>query len=191
MYSTFFGFSGRIGRGYWWLAQLVLIPVVLFGGFFLAGAIGATAKGTAAAGTSIGVGAIVIVLSIVACIWLNASSTVQRYHDRGKQGAWFFVGMIPVIGIFWQIIECGFCSGDDGDNRYGPPHGSGGGGGDYNLKSDDNGYSGGNTSLAKLDDNYLAEYARKIALQQAEARQRGSSGQSFGNGGSAPVFGKR
>jgi hypothetical protein len=45
-----------------------------------------------------------------------------------------------------------------------------------------------NSSLSKLDDNYLAEYARKIALDQAA--QQSATAASFGQS-AKPVFGKR
>jgi Protein of unknown function (DUF805) len=114
---------------------------------------------------------------------------VKRYHDRGKSGFWFFCTFIPFIGGFWQLIECGFCSGDDGDNDYGPPPGAA-----ARLKSLDR--EVGNMAIAstgrlsKLDDDYLKNYARETAMKQVS--QQMATATSFASAGPArPVFGKR
>lgn len=43
----------------------------------------------------------------------------RRLHDIGKPGAWYFIGVIPVIGwivlIYWFLQE-----GITGENEYGP-----------------------------------------------------------------------
>jgi uncharacterized membrane protein YhaH (DUF805 family) len=62
-------------------------------------------------------------LALVVAIWINVASTVKRFHDRGKSGAWFFIVFVPFIGGIWQMIECGFCTGDDGDNDLWPAWG--------------------------------------------------------------------
>ncbi len=56
---------------------------------------------------------------------INICSTVKRYHDRGKSGFWFFITFVPLIGGMWQFIECGMLPGDDHNNDYGAPPGSG------------------------------------------------------------------
>jgi hypothetical protein len=45
---------------------------------------------------------------------------MKRYHDMGMSGWWWLVVFIPVVGPIWQVIECGFVSGEDVDNAYGP-----------------------------------------------------------------------
>ena len=183
MLGQFVGFQGRIGRGTWWLGQLLIVILLVVGVSF----VGLTTHGSGSAAKpalgSLGLAAIFYLI----CVVINVSVSVKRYHDRGKSGWWFFLVFIPLIGGIWQLIELGFCSGDDGDNDYGPPPGAarrmGALGGEIaGMKS--------NTALAKLDDNYLADYARKIAMQQAEA-QAGTSTPSFGGGAAKPVFGKR
>ena len=152
MLHTLFGFQGRIGRGSWWLAQLIAIPVVYLVGFgMLAGAMGLDGS---LDGTDPATGAaifLIIVLAVGAGLWINIASTVKRYHDRDKSGLWTFIVLVPFIGGIWQMVECGFCNGDGGDNRFGPPGGSGGG------YSDAASASGG--KLAKLDDDYFRTYA--------------------------------
>ena len=43
----------------------------------------------------------------------------RRLHDIGKPGAWYFIGLIPVIG--WIVMIYWLCQeGVTGENEYGP-----------------------------------------------------------------------
>src|SRR5262245_37368368 len=97
-----FGFSGRIGRLQWWLAQAanlfiialgIGIIVMLAGGDKLAAA--GSSGGLGSAGSSV---ILVICAIVVLCTWINVASTVKRFHDRGKSGFWFFISFVPYIG---------------------------------------------------------------------------------------------
>lgn len=55
--------------------------------------------------------------------YVGIAVSVKRFHDRGKSGWWVLVGLIPIIGAFWLLIENGFLDGTPGDNQYGPPPG--------------------------------------------------------------------
>jgi uncharacterized membrane protein YhaH (DUF805 family) len=46
---------------------------------------------------------------------------IKRFHDRDKTGWWVLIGLIPLIGPLWLLIELGFLKGTDGANRFGPP----------------------------------------------------------------------
>ena len=46
---------------------------------------------------------------------------IKRFHDRDKSGWWVLIGLIPIIGAIWLLIELGFLKGTDGPNRFGPP----------------------------------------------------------------------
>jgi uncharacterized membrane protein YhaH (DUF805 family) len=185
MLGQFVGFDGRIGRGTWWLGQLIGLMIL---GAAMA-AIGMAAH-SAEDSSKPGLGIIGIAgITYIICLVINVSVSVKRYHDRDKSGWWLFVVFIPLAGGIWQLIELGFCSGDDAPNRFGPPPGSAARRAD--LENEISGPAGGG-SMSKLDDNYMAEYARKIALQQAEAQAQANISQSsFGTGSAAPVFGKR
>jgi uncharacterized membrane protein YhaH (DUF805 family) len=124
-----FGFSGRIGRLQWWLAQLVMAIVL---GLTVGMVIGIVAtddlaRSTAALDHLDGRAAsvlLVIAAAVVVLVWINVASTVKRFHDRNKSGFWFFITFVPYIGALWQIVECGFLPGSPGSNNYGPPPGS-------------------------------------------------------------------
>ncbi len=52
-------------------------------------------------------------------LWPLFAVGVKRWHDRGKSGRWLWIALIPVVGIVWSIIECGFLKGTEGPNQYG------------------------------------------------------------------------
>jgi uncharacterized membrane protein YhaH (DUF805 family) len=147
MGSTFFSFSGRLGRARYWLALLVTMLVWTAGMFvalILRGAIGADTGLTVAAVTGFGAFAFGSLIGIAA--------GVKRLHDRGKSGWWllpfygvpgflygFFSitmldGLDPIIiyasGVAaplvlsgmtaWAVVELGCLKGTTGPNAYGP-----------------------------------------------------------------------
>lgn len=183
MFDGFWGFQGRIGRGQWWMAQAVIIGITIF---LVASGVLAIAD-TSAEPMSLSQSLITLVLSIASLV-INFSSTVKRFHDRDKSGRWALLLLVPFIGGIWVLIECGFCSGDDTINSYGPPPGFA-----KRQAELDAEISGmGNSKIAKLDDAYLADYARQIAMKQAEAQMSAAATSNGFNGGQArPVFGKR
>ncbi len=52
--------------------------------------------------------------------WTHLAVFVKRWHDRDKSGWWVLINLIPIIGWFWTLIECGFLDGTVGPNKYGP-----------------------------------------------------------------------
>lgn len=103
--SRGFSFSGRIGRGEYWVWSLVATATLL-GSALLWYVLDSMALSVA--------GALVAV-----AIWVPAC--VRRLHDRHKPGAWVLFAMVPVIGTLWSIVELGFRRGTPGLNRYGRP----------------------------------------------------------------------
>lgn len=182
MFSSLVGFKGRIGRGRWWFGQLVGLMII---GVIFAMALALHNPSRSEASNNDFLFLIVVAVSLVAIALINICTTVKRYHDRGKSGWWYFFALIPVVGGLWQLIECGFCSGDEGDNNYGPPPGSAHL--KENLEREISALRGGN--LAKVDDDYLANYAQKLAMSQA--RQPAVANAVLQVGNTRPVFGKR
>ncbi len=43
---------------------------------------------------------------------------VRRLHDIGKSGWWYFIILIPVVGVIWLIILLA-TDGEPGENQYG------------------------------------------------------------------------
>jgi uncharacterized membrane protein YhaH (DUF805 family) len=43
---------------------------------------------------------------------------VRRLHDTGRSGFWFFITLIPIVGLIWLIVL--LCQrSQEGDNEYG------------------------------------------------------------------------
>jgi uncharacterized membrane protein YhaH (DUF805 family) len=134
--------NGRIGRLAWWGGQLasvsvvilISVAIIMITAFLAAGGVDAGGGAAisvetdeyapSAGGQAMSV-AVSVLLSLVA-IWISFCITVKRYHDRNKSGFWYLIVLVPIIGPIWQIIECGFFSGDVGPNDYGQPGGSAG-----------------------------------------------------------------
>ena len=140
--NLLFGFSGRIGRLHWWLAQLVVIPVIILAslGVIAPFAHAAMSDDSAIDNTRLSV-ILVVVAVVVLIVWINIASTVKRFHDRGKSGYWFLIVFVPYIGAIWQLVECGFLAGSPGSNSYGSPPGSGGSSSYGDLAEEITGYS--------------------------------------------------
>ena len=68
---------------------------------------------------SFGVMGVVALLVLIVAFWISLAIAVKRWHDRGKSGWWVLIALVPVIGGFWYIIECGFLKGTTGANAYG------------------------------------------------------------------------
>lgn len=101
-----FQFDGRINRGKYWLGIGVIWVIMIVASILW------MALDT--------VGLILFWLVWIAIIWPGLAIQIKRWHDRGKSGWWIFIGLVPLIGGLWALIETGFLAGDDGPNEYGP-----------------------------------------------------------------------
>jgi uncharacterized membrane protein YhaH (DUF805 family) len=114
-----FSFDGRVRRSQWWLAH---IGVCLAAGIFLglvamASGPGAYTLSATSQVPPLFVGSELIVT--VVTTWIGLAIDVKRWHDRNKSGWFVLVGLIPVIGFLWILIELGFLDGTHGANRFG------------------------------------------------------------------------
>ena len=100
----FFSFDGRINRAKWWLG-LILLSVVY--GIVVA-IFGYDTDN-------------LLTLSLLALLWVwpSLAISIKRWHDRGKSGWWVLIGLVPIIGPLWALIETGFLPGIQGPNEYG------------------------------------------------------------------------
>jgi uncharacterized membrane protein YhaH (DUF805 family) len=99
-----FGFSGREKRLPWWIAT-ILVDLAL-------GMIYAIFGHPRPSG-------LVLLLLAPPLIWISVAVQVKRWHDRDKSGWWFLMNFVPIIGLLWVLIECGFLRGSPGPNRFG------------------------------------------------------------------------
>lgn len=115
-----FSFHGRISRFEYWVKGGILGGLVLgllggiaFGVFMAAQN---TAEGAAPNATA---GLLLLPVWVLA-IWMSLAIAVKRWHDRDKSGWYVLVGLIPIAGFIWVLVENGFLRGTIGDNKYGP-----------------------------------------------------------------------
>lgn len=113
--DLFFSFRGRIGRGRFWLAQIVNL---------LAFAIVVVVIATNLRGS----GSLLLMLAAFAVFkYVDFAISAKRWHDRGRSGWWSLILFAPLVGPFWYLIEVGLVRGQSGPNDYGPdPRGGGG-----------------------------------------------------------------
>ncbi len=53
-------------------------------------------------------------------LWCSVVVAIKRWHDRGKSGWWALIIFVPIVGMIWQLVECGFLPGTAGSNPHGP-----------------------------------------------------------------------
>jgi uncharacterized membrane protein YhaH (DUF805 family) len=62
---------------------------------------------------------LIYVIYVLAVIIPSLAVFIRRLHDIGKSGWWFFIGLIPIIGVIWLLVLL-FTDGNPGENSYGP-----------------------------------------------------------------------
>jgi len=120
--SLLWSYEGRIGRARFWLGMLIVLLLGAVIGF-AAGFVGGLVD--AASGSNLEemgpVTAILMLVAIAVMVYAQLAVYVKRFHDRSKTGWWVLIAFVPVIGVFWILIELGMLPGDPGPNAYGPP----------------------------------------------------------------------
>ena len=101
----FLGFTGRMGRGSFWLVTLVALGLLVVAAVLLPetrdGAQGSTPACLALPGMGL----------VLLSFWVGMAGAVKRYHDRNKSGWWALIWFVPVIGPLWLFVECGMMPG--------------------------------------------------------------------------------
>jgi len=62
----------------------------------------------------------ILVLLLFPLLFVGIIVQIKRWHDRDKSGWWVLINLIPILGGFWSLVECGFLRGTQGPNRFGP-----------------------------------------------------------------------
>ena len=111
----FTSMEGRIGRKSIWMGVVVLIVISLIASI-LDEVLNMPRVGASSA--SAGVGVISGIVSLI-MIYPGIALSGKRWHDRNKSAWWILIGLIPIIGWLWSLIETGFLRGTNGANRFG------------------------------------------------------------------------
>jgi uncharacterized membrane protein YhaH (DUF805 family) len=105
--------DGRVDRKQWWLKLVVPVFVITLILAAIDMALG-TYNPRHGAGLLSGLFALI---ALVPAVFVY----IKRFHDRDKSGWWVLIGLVPIIGALWLLIELGFLAGTPGPNRFGPP----------------------------------------------------------------------
>ena len=104
-----FSFKGRIGRGTWWLLQLLMAVIVV-----ILEAVDPELFDPDSLKVSH------YLVTLVVLVWIELAVAAKRWHDRNKSAVWILFSFIPIIGQIWALVELGFLRGTKGQNRFGP-----------------------------------------------------------------------
>jgi uncharacterized membrane protein YhaH (DUF805 family) len=102
-------FDGRAGRPpfWWWFLFGILVSI-----------------GANIIDAILGTWGVVNGLAALALLLPNFSVSIRRLHDTDHSGWWILIGLIPIVG--WIVLLVFYVrEGDAGENKYGPPPGSG------------------------------------------------------------------
>jgi len=95
---------GRIGRGRWWLFQLMIF-VLAIGGLvvtiFLFADLDGERQGRRPM-ENVGLG-----LTALAMIYMNLCTCLNRLRDSGRSGFWYLAFLLPSVGTGLMIYFCG------------------------------------------------------------------------------------
>ncbi|PZF76528.1 DUF805 domain-containing protein [Aestuariivirga litoralis] len=106
----FTSLEGRIGRQSYWMGVIAMTVITIIAALIdmVLGTAGENGYG------------IVSIIVALALIYPAIVLYAKRWHDRGKSGWWTLIGLVPIIGGIWMLVELGFLRGTDGENQYGP-----------------------------------------------------------------------
>ena len=114
MRDNYANFSGRARRREYWMYVLVQ-SIIMIGLMILDSVLGLDFE---LQGISLGYGYLYLIGVIVHFI-PSLAVLVRRLHDVGKSGWFYFIFLIPIIGIIWLLVL--YCTeGQKQDNKWGP-----------------------------------------------------------------------
>ena len=114
MRDNYANFSGRARRKEYWMFVLVQ-TIVMIGLMILDSVLGLDFE---LQGISLGYGYLYLIGIIVHFI-PSLAVVVRRLHDVGKSGWFYFIFLIPIIGVLWLLVL--YCTeGQKQDNKWGP-----------------------------------------------------------------------
>jgi uncharacterized membrane protein YhaH (DUF805 family) len=106
-FSNYANFKGRARRSEYWFSVLFVFLVAL----------AATVLDTILFGSEIGLFYVVVLLGTFIP---TLAVTWRRFHDIGKSGGFYFIGLIPLVGAILLIVWLATDS-QPTANQYGPP----------------------------------------------------------------------
>jgi len=102
-----FSFDGRISRKSFWLFNVVLFVLYMTLRFAISGNVDISRRDRH------------YFIYVGIFLWPALAIQIKRWHDRNKSGVWILINSVPLVGVFWSLIELGFLEGTVGENRFG------------------------------------------------------------------------
>ncbi|MBC2594340.1 DUF805 domain-containing protein [Ruficoccus amylovorans] len=112
--QLYLSIDGRINRSTFWLKFVLPVVIVSIVINIIAGVMmGSDPNNPNMAGFAIlGIWQLILIYPSI-CVY------GKRWHDRDKSAWWILIGLIPLVGPIWVLVECGFLKGTEGPNRFG------------------------------------------------------------------------
>lgn len=104
MFALFNPCYGKIGRRHWWLSQLAIFCLALAG---LAVTIFLFADLTTEDDVRNPMENVGLAMTIVAVIYMNLCTCLNRLRDSGRSGFWYLSFHLPTVGTGLMLYFCG------------------------------------------------------------------------------------
>lgn len=101
--NLFLSVRGRISRGDFWYAALLILSVFTVLSVALEATFGRASTW----------------LLYAPLYWSSFAVSSKRYHDIGRSGWWLLLLLVPLLGPAWVLWSLGFRKGTQAENRYG------------------------------------------------------------------------
>ncbi len=108
--------QGRIGRGYWWMLQLIIFTLAFACLIFSAVVL---ADPSASYDTRTSSEQAMFVFVVVMMVYMNFCACQNRLRDSGRSGFWYLTFLLPYAGTGLMIYFCGVEAGGNIDRT---PH---------------------------------------------------------------------
>jgi uncharacterized membrane protein YhaH (DUF805 family)/uncharacterized Zn-finger protein len=118
---TNFRFKGRACRKEYWLFCLFNIVIILLLDFVIPSILFPSLESSLLFGANL----ILWIVSLLYFLWVfipGITVVVRRLHDTGRSGWWYWIVLIPIIGVIILLIFMLLPS-SEGLNKYGNPYG--------------------------------------------------------------------
>ena len=124
----FFSFAGRIGRGKFWLGNVIMFAAIMAVYLVIINTLGepismrpATKPGEPPVMLTNTVPLIAYGIASLFSTFASFALMIKRCHDRGKSGWWSLILFIPLAGMIWWLVDLGIIEGQPETNAWGPP----------------------------------------------------------------------
>ena len=101
-------FHGTMGRGRWWLMQIVILVLAIVALFVTVLVFADPNAPVEARNAS---EKLMLALIVVGMFYMNLATCVSRLRDSGRSGFWYLTFLLPMVGTGLMIYFCGMEAG--------------------------------------------------------------------------------